>query len=165
MRRRSVRASLYTYVCPPPLFKLTYRSALHVALFYTRDEIGMRIACLHALDTVAGAFSGLISFGVQHAHTSVANWRLLFIIEGAPGILLALWAMFVLPDRPEDTHILNDREREIALERRNRGCQGDIGKVIQRGMYLSVNGHDTSSRSVCLLPTQRTSSPHSKTGR
>ncbi|KAI0800091.1 MFS general substrate transporter [Fomes fomentarius] len=111
---------------------------LYLSLFYTREEIGMRIACLHALDAVAGAFSGLIAFGVQHAHTIVANWRLLFIIEGAPGILLALCALFVLPDRPEDTHIFNDREREIALERRNRGCQGDIGKVIQRAHVVSA---------------------------
>jgi hypothetical protein len=30
---------------------------------------------------VAGAFGGLVAFGVQHIHSSVANWRLLFIIE------------------------------------------------------------------------------------
>lgn len=30
---------------------------------------------------VAGAFGGLIAFGVQNIHSSVQNWRLLFIIE------------------------------------------------------------------------------------
>ena len=30
---------------------------------------------------VAGAFGGLLAFGVQHIHSSVQNWRLLFIIE------------------------------------------------------------------------------------
>jgi len=30
---------------------------------------------------VAGAFGGLIAFGIQHVHASIANWRLLFIIE------------------------------------------------------------------------------------
>lgn len=30
---------------------------------------------------VAGAFGGLIAFGVQHAHTTIENWRLLFIVE------------------------------------------------------------------------------------
>jgi hypothetical protein len=30
---------------------------------------------------VAGAFGGLIAFGVQHADAGIANWRLLFIIE------------------------------------------------------------------------------------
>lgn len=30
---------------------------------------------------VAGAFGGLIAFGVQHIDSSVQKWRLLFIIE------------------------------------------------------------------------------------
>ena len=30
---------------------------------------------------VAGAFGGLIAYGVQHIHSSISNWRLLFIIE------------------------------------------------------------------------------------
>lgn len=33
---------------------------------------------------VAGAFGGLIAFGVQNIHSSVHNWRLLFIIEVSP---------------------------------------------------------------------------------
>ena len=30
---------------------------------------------------VAGAFGGLIAFGVQHTDVSVARWKLLFIVE------------------------------------------------------------------------------------
>jgi hypothetical protein len=33
---------------------------------------------------VAGAFGGLLAFGVQNIHSSVQNWRLLFIIEVSP---------------------------------------------------------------------------------
>ena len=34
---------------------------------------------------VAGAFGGLIAFGIQQVHASIANWRLLFIVEvGTP---------------------------------------------------------------------------------
>lgn len=33
---------------------------------------------------VAGAFGGLIAFGIQQVHASVANWRLLFITEVGP---------------------------------------------------------------------------------
>lgn len=32
---------------------------------------------------VAGAFGGLIAFGVQHIESSVEKWRLLFIIEAS----------------------------------------------------------------------------------
>ena len=33
---------------------------------------------------VAGAFGGLLAFGVQHINSPVQNWRLLFIIEVSP---------------------------------------------------------------------------------
>ncbi|KAJ7907764.1 major facilitator superfamily domain-containing protein, partial [Mycena leptocephala] len=33
---------------------------------------------------VAGAFGGLIAFGVQHAHAAIHTWRILFIIEVRP---------------------------------------------------------------------------------
>ena len=36
---------------------------------------------------VAGAFGGLLAFGVQHIQSPVQNWRLLFIIEVSPTVL------------------------------------------------------------------------------
>ena len=43
--------------------------------------MGLRMAYWIGFAAVAGAFGGLIAFGVQHIHATVANWRLLFIIE------------------------------------------------------------------------------------
>ena len=43
--------------------------------------MGLRMAYWFGFAAVAGAFGGLIAFGVQHIHSSVSNWRLLFIIE------------------------------------------------------------------------------------
>ena len=51
------------------------------ALFYTKHEIGLRLAYWFGFAAVAGAFGGLVAFGVQHAHVGFENWRLLFIIE------------------------------------------------------------------------------------
>ena len=30
---------------------------------------------------VAGAFGGLIAFGIQHIRSHISNWRILFIVE------------------------------------------------------------------------------------
>jgi hypothetical protein len=51
------------------------------AYFYTKHEIGLRMAYWFGFAAVAGAFGGLIAFGVQHIQSSVASWRILFIIE------------------------------------------------------------------------------------
>ena len=105
---------------------------------------------------VAGAFGGLIAFGVQHIHTSLQNWRILFIIEvstnldnrslilnnnlqGIPPILLGILTIFLLPDRPESTSFFNERERAIAIDRMNRSTSGDTGAMINKGNSLIEN--------------------------
>lgn len=51
---------------------------------------------------------------MSHIHSSISNWRFLFIIECVPTALLAAACWFFLPDRPEKARFLNSREREIA---------------------------------------------------
>lgn len=104
---------------------------------------------------VAGAFGGLIAFGIQHAsNISVAHWQLLFIVEvrplrlltslifertakGVPTVLLGLLTIIILPNRPEATKIFTDRERQIALVRMNRSTTGDVGHTINKGDFFT----------------------------
>ncbi len=104
---------------------------------------------------VAGAFGGLIAFGIQHVHAHIQNWRLLFIVEvccpqksqslcistdsgnqfqGIPAILLGIMTAFYLPNRPESTTFFNERERKLAVERMNRHSSGDTGATVNKGM-------------------------------
>lgn len=154
---------VWTFTSPRLLLLLPSRPPLNlaIALFYTREEMGLRTAFWWGSAAVASAFSGLIAFGIQHVHTSVANWRLLFIIEGVPTVLLGFCAMFVLPNRPEETHILSAKEREIALQRVNRGSMADAGRVIQK----SASMIKTPSPDDRLRFRQNILSSHSRIGR
>ncbi|OCB91312.1 MFS general substrate transporter [Sanghuangporus baumii] len=105
---------------------------LYLSYFYTRHELGLRLAYFQTFGAVAGAFSGLVAFGIQHAHASVANWRLLFIVEGVPSVLMGLITLTFLPDRPEMTRFFNEKERKIALERVNRAISSDIGYKVKK---------------------------------
>jgi len=40
--------------------------------------------------------------------------------------------LFFLPDRPESTPFLTEKEREIAIERMNRAQTADTGAVVQK---------------------------------
>lgn len=100
----------------------------------------MRMAYWFGFAAVAGAFGGLIAFGVQNVHAAVANWKLLFIIEGLPTVLIGVLAMVVLPNRPEETTMFNEKEREIALERMNRGIKADTGRTVTKGEYVRLQG-------------------------
>ncbi|CAL1699503.1 unnamed protein product [Somion occarium] len=105
---------------------------LYLSFWYTKHEMGTRMAYWFGFAAVAGAFGGLIAFGVQHAQTAISNWRLLFIIEGIPTVLLGFITMWLLPNRPEETSFLNEDERRIQLERRSRGLKADVGRVVNK---------------------------------
>lgn len=63
---------------------------------------------------------------------AISNWRLLFIVEGIPTVLLGFMAMWLLPDRPEETPFLNEQERKLQLQRMNRGIKADFGRTLNR---------------------------------
>ncbi|KIM46707.1 hypothetical protein M413DRAFT_440295 [Hebeloma cylindrosporum] len=106
---------------------------LYFSFFYTKRELGLRVISLwFGFAAVAGAFGGLIAFGVQHINSPVAHWRLLFIIEGIPPVILGVLTYFFLPNRPESTTFFTERERVIAMERMNRDSSGDVGAVVNK---------------------------------
>ncbi|KAJ6472650.1 major facilitator superfamily domain-containing protein [Mycena vulgaris] len=111
---------------------------LYFSFFYTKAEMGVRMAYWFGFAAVAGAFGGLIASGAQHVHAAIHNWRILFIIEGLPTILMGLVTILFLPNRPESTTFLNERERAIALDRMNRGTSSDNGAKVDRAhIYMA----------------------------
>jgi MFS family permease len=74
---------------------------LSLAFFYTKDEVGLRMAYWFSFAAVAGAFGGLVAFGIQQVHAPIANWRLLFIIEVRilSCSILLIFQVFIVPAR------------------------------------------------------------------
>ncbi|KAF5368833.1 hypothetical protein D9758_003011 [Tetrapyrgos nigripes] len=111
---------------------------LYFSLFYTKQEMGLRMAYWFGFAAVAGAFGGIIAFGIQHADIDIERWRLLFIVEGIPAVILGVVSYFLLPDRPESTSFFTERERQIVLERMNRATSGDIGATVNKAhIYMA----------------------------
>ncbi|KAK5046616.1 hypothetical protein LTR84_007377 [Exophiala bonariae] len=90
----------------------------YMTLFYTRGELGFRIALFFGSALLAAAFSGLISYAVfQIKHVNVKGWMWLFIIEGAATVIVAAVAYFWLPARPDTAWFLNEAEKNAARAR------------------------------------------------
>lgn len=66
---------------------------------------------------LATCFSGALAYGITSGHPKLANWRLLFLVEGVPTILMAPVAYFFLPDTPQHARFLNGAEKEAATAR------------------------------------------------
>ena len=80
----------------------------------------MRMAVWHAGNTISNIVSGFLAAGILHTMHNVAglaSWQWLFLIEGAASILVGVMAYFILPDWPENTRWLSEREREMAQYR------------------------------------------------
>ncbi|KAG9082166.1 hypothetical protein FS749_007065, partial [Ceratobasidium sp. UAMH 11750] len=111
---------------------------LYFTFFYTRNEIGVRLAVWFGFAAVAGAFGGLIAYGVQHIHGPIANWRILFLVEGLPTIALGIFTLFALPDRPDTTKWLHGAQKDLAIERMSRGGMREEAGTVNRSHVFAA---------------------------
>ena len=54
----------------------------YLTTFYKRNELAGRLSIFYAASEVAGAFTGLIAFGVFQIKSALHGWQYLFLIEG-----------------------------------------------------------------------------------
>ncbi|KAF7625167.1 hypothetical protein AFLA_002041 [Aspergillus flavus NRRL3357] len=88
-----------------------------LSLFYQRGELGFRVSMLLGMSPVANCFASALAFGITHIRNSIAPWRLLFIIEGAPTVLFSVIVFFFLADSPGTAKFLTESEQTQAVER------------------------------------------------
>lgn len=85
-----------------------------LSFFYLRHEVGFRCGLFLSAAPLANTFAGALAYGITSGHSKLANWRLLFLVEGIPTVIAAFVAWFVLPDGPTEAKFLNEEEREVA---------------------------------------------------
>lgn len=76
-------------------------------------------------------FSGIISYGIGHAHTKIAQWRLLFLVLGGFSVLWSIVIFFFLPNSPVECWYLSDREKFVAIYRVRNNDTGVEDKKIK----------------------------------
>lgn len=87
---------------------------------------------------LASTFAGALAYGITSGHSSLSNWRLLFLVEGLPTILLAPVAWYFIPDSPDNAKFLNVQEKAIAKSRaiRQTGTSERIGGLNLKQLAL-----------------------------
>jgi len=79
--------------------------------------------------SIAGAFAGLIAYGIFQIHpsptSSIHTWQILFLLEGGLSILMAFITFALLPADLNTAWFLTSHQRSHAVAR----MQADIGAV------------------------------------
>ncbi|WWC94643.1 hypothetical protein V866_001490 [Kwoniella sp. B9012] len=90
---------------------------MYLACFYTRGELGKRMACWYSTVAISGAFSGLLSYGLFQAKSKLHGWQLLFVVEGGLTIVMAVISWFVLPKYPTEASFLSPEQKVAGVMR------------------------------------------------
>ncbi len=102
-----------------------------LSFFYLREEIGLRIGIFFSGAPLATCFAGALAYGITSGHSKLANWRLLFLVEGIPVLIMSVVTFFAMPRSPHEAWFLNAEERQVAYERgvRQAGKAKRVGHI------------------------------------
>ncbi|KAH5166880.1 hypothetical protein HBH68_236140 [Parastagonospora nodorum] len=93
---------------------------LILSKWYTRKELTLRNAILFCGNLISNAFSSLVGaavLGNMEGTLGHRAWRWLYWIEGALTMLIAIAALFILPDLPHNSRGFTAEERAVAVLR------------------------------------------------
>ncbi|KAI9152345.1 transporter [Paramyrothecium foliicola] len=96
----------------------------YLSAWYTKTELGKRIAALYIAQQVGNAFGGLFAAGIfqlDGAH-GIRGWQWLFIIEGVATVGIGAICAFFMPEFPYNSRILSPLQRDLAVWRVESGA-------------------------------------------
>lgn len=92
---------------------------IYLSFFFRREELAFRTGLFISAAPLATSFASSLAWAIikMGNKTGIASWRLLFLIEGFPAVLVAVMCYYWLPDSPSDARWLTSRQRKIATLR------------------------------------------------
>ncbi|KAF3044030.1 hypothetical protein E8E12_007108 [Didymella heteroderae] len=119
----------------------------YLSFFFRRRELAFRTGLFISASPLSSACAGVLAWAITKlaSHSPFSPWRLLFLIEGFPSMLVAVWAWSFVPDGPGTIRWLTPRQRKVAIlrlrqEKENdeddeyaprKSCGINLGEVLQ----------------------------------
>ncbi|KAJ6489526.1 MFS general substrate transporter [Mycena vitilis] len=92
----------------------------YLSLWYPRHMLQLRIGLFFGAASLAGAFSGLLAYGINFMSGTrgLLGWSWIFILEGIATVFVGLLAFFILVDFPSTASFLTLEERSFIVWRK-----------------------------------------------
>lgn len=115
----------------------------YLSFFFKREELALRTGLFISAAPLATSFASSLAWAIVMLgkHTPIAAWRLLFLIEGFPSVLVAVIVYNTVPDSPSTAHYLTRREKKIArlrLRKENHPAKPQNGGLKKNEMLATL---------------------------
>ncbi|KAF1942983.1 MFS general substrate transporter [Clathrospora elynae] len=99
----------------------------YLSFFFRRQELAFRTGLFISASPLSASFAGALAYLITKVgeHGPLSPWRLLFLFEGFPSVLVAIWAWDFVPDGPGLATWLSPRQREVAVLRLRSEKEGE----------------------------------------
>ncbi|KAK2794312.1 hypothetical protein FQN52_008670 [Onygenales sp. PD_12] len=119
----------------------------YLSFFYKREELAYRTGVFISAAPLATSFASTLAWAIVKLSKNgpIAPWRSLFLLEGFPSVIVAVFAWIYVPDGPGKARYLTPRERKVAKlrlkmsdgtshrdkSRKRRFDWGEIGRTLR----------------------------------
>lgn len=102
----------------------------YLSLFYRREELAFRNGLFISAAPLASSFASSLAWVTVKLSNNgpIAPWRALFLVEGFPSVVVAVFAWIVIPDSPGSAGFLAPRQRMVAQRRLGENQAGYRGR-------------------------------------
>ncbi|KAF2121440.1 SacI homology domain-containing protein [Lophiotrema nucula] len=114
----------------------------YLSFFFRRNELAFRTGLFISASPLSASFAGALAWLITKVgeHGPLSPWRLLFLIEGFPSVLIAVWAWEFIPDGPGSAKWLTPRQREVAILRLRQEKESDEEDLLGEKHTSSASG-------------------------
>ncbi|KAL4926707.1 major facilitator superfamily domain-containing protein [Aspergillus undulatus] len=110
----------------------------YMSLFYPKFSLGFRMGLFSGMYSVAGAFAGLLAYGLLHLESPVLHgWQTVFLFEGALTVFIAILGLAILPTSPGTAWFLSTEERSHAMKRMEQD-DAHAGEVTEEESKITI---------------------------
>ncbi|PKN51374.1 MAG: MFS transporter [Deltaproteobacteria bacterium HGW-Deltaproteobacteria-13] len=112
---------------------------LYLTYWFPHKYLARNVALFMTATALAGVVGGPVSGALLEMHgiLGVSGWQWLFLLEGIPAVLLGFAVFFYLPERPEKSAWLPQKEKEWLREQLAREHQKKTGEP-EQGLFQAI---------------------------
>ncbi|KAH9963863.1 MFS general substrate transporter [Russula dissimulans] len=127
----------------------------YITLWYPRRMQAQRISFLPATACVAGAFGGILAYGLRNLEgkAGLHGWQWIFLIEGLVTVIVALASFFLMHDYPETATFLTEDERKSVLQTLKEDRMGQPTHASSKFVWQAMTDWKTYVQCIIFLGT------------